>query len=720
MSKPVEQKANSNLAAITALKTLFEDLSTKWRLAEDNAVLAEDQAGVDTTNLHPFGTVNIDKCRQDFLNLTTAVRTNCSQFESEVISDVTKIGNGAESAFRKHLMHLKEQANFESTVVRVKGNLQQTIRKLSGAVSNTDSTPYSTIKINALRELAEELGLECYLDTSEKPGFESSVTTITAAGNIIVVDIDIDEKGVVLKAKLTYASDIHQNDKVDKIMLENLQLDDLSEFRTNLSVLAFCDKMNTKHKPIDFFIIMKDLTEDLRTIYNQEIVMATNDVAFVLNNGHGIPQMHSAHPGLTIYYWAGPAELLETQWGQLQATIENAEVPSTLENAAKMWITFAESSSIITYPPASKPHYLLSFDDTEENIQAEPNGEHFIILDEPQFNDAAASIRYIKTLPTHPEAVSVPICFVANFEQPIPASEYTCSRLAKLIGLSGINAQQNNGNNATSAEGDACLEALLIEDCATGEQSESKQKGDASNLLGDNMQWNVNIDNMHQQYVYTKSTPIRGKLLHRIPFEHPVQLLNILQILRKQIVFNHLFRSVFNRESMPKETGEQLVKSEISLADLLQDEDDDTNSMSLEVAVLQAPSSIQVTMMAPKSENEIFLLVTFVVNVSDAAPTSPTVSMQKSTSLDVNGEQQMAWNTEIFDQQKMNAVIQQTCSIPLLVRWIWNRMKASSEPYVVASAKKSFARTNSYFDKSDSSNKRLRSLMGGAKSMDLD
>ena len=161
-----------------------------------------------------------------------------------------------------------------------------------------------------------------------------------------------------------------------------------------------------------------------------------------------------------------------------------------------------------------------------------------------------------------------------------------------------------------------------------------------------------------------------------------------------------------------------------SFLPIVLDDEDDTNSLNLEVAVLQAPSSLQVTMMAPKSDSDIFLLVTFIINISDAAPTAPTVTMQKPTSLDVNGEQQMAWNTEIFDQQKMNTVIQQTCSIPLLARWLWNRMKSSSGPYVVAGAKKSFARTNSYFDKSDSSNKRLRSLMGsqlgGAKSMDID
>jgi hypothetical protein len=50
MSKPVEQKANSNLAAITALKELFEDLSTKWRLSEDNAPLANPHDGVDTAS----------------------------------------------------------------------------------------------------------------------------------------------------------------------------------------------------------------------------------------------------------------------------------------------------------------------------------------------------------------------------------------------------------------------------------------------------------------------------------------------------------------------------------------------------------------------------------------------------------------------------------------------------------------------------------------------
>ncbi|CAO3678772.1 unnamed protein product [Umbelopsis vinacea] len=688
MSKPSETKSSSNLTAIIGLKALLEDLSTQWHLNDDNNLQADSSKGVDSTT------------RQDFLRLTTAVRTNCSQFESEVIGDVT---------------------NWD----RCRASIPKT-PDAPKALSN-DSSYFATMKIKALQEIAEDLGLACYLDTSEKPGFDSPVTTITTAGNIIVVDIDVDEKGEVLKAKLTYATDIHQDDKLDKILLKNLKEDDLSDFRTNLSALSFFDNVNTKHSPIDFFVITKNLMEDLRTIYNQEILMASNDPGNVLNNGHGIPQMHFQHPGLSIYFWAGPVDMLETQWGQLQVSIDNAEIPSTLKEASRMWITFADSSNLITYPPASKSHYLLSFDETQDSMQAEENGEHFLILDEPQFHDSGACFRYLKPLPSHPEAVTLPVCFVAKFDKPIVISDYISSRLANLVGLPGNNTVLSDRDHVHSSEDDISLETLLINDCLGAESIQSGQLKGVSKALDSNMRWNVTIDSMQQNYVYVRSNVIRGKLLHRIPFEHPVQLFGIMQTLRKQIVFNHLFRSVFNPESMPKETADISSKPEISLADLLRDDADDVNTINLEVAILQAPTTIQVTLMAPKSDSDIFTLVSFTINVPDMIPTSPTVTMQKPTSLDIDADNQLTWNSEIFDQQKMSSIIQKTYSIPLLARWLWQKMKASSGPYVVSnSAKKSFARSNSYFDKSDKSNKRLRSNLGpsasqpGANGMDID
>lgn len=721
MSNPTERKPNSNLASIAGLKSLLDDISAQWHLDTEADKYASSQNGVvGSTNLHPFGTVNIDKARQDFLKLTTAVRANCSQFESEVIGDVTKIGTGAEPAFRKHLMHLKEQANFESTVVRVKSNLQGTVRKLSSALSSSEANTFASIRTKSLQEIAEDLDLACYLDTSEKPGFDSPVTTITTAGNIIVIDVDIDDKGTAVKAKLTYATEMHQDDKVDRILLDNLKSDDLGGFRANLKALSFIDKMNTKYSPIDFFNISKTLMEDLKTIYNQELLMASNNPAQVMNNGHGIPQMHVDHPGLSIFFWAGPVEMLETEWGQLEASIENAEIPATLKTAAKMWISYEDSNTMTTYPPEAKPHYLLSFDETLESILSEEHGEHFEIIDEPQQQDTGINIRYLKTSPNHPNASTVPVSFVANFDHPIPVSAYTCSQLANILGLPGINTINGERDHSADHQDDVGLEALLVNDCMHATDS-NKQPIGIQDLLTDNVRWHVEVENTNQNYVYMNSIAKRGKLLHRIPFGHPAQLYGIMKILRKQLVFNHIFHSVFNAKSMPKEGSDSVMNSEITLDDLLQDKEE--NTIELELSVSEAPTSVQVTFMAPKSETDTFALVSFTINVPDSTPTAPVVTLQNPTSED---DQQLSWNSDIFDQQKLNTIIQSSYSIPLLVRWLWLKMKYAQEPLKVSSPKKKVsARSNSYFGTPEKITKRSRTSLfpnsspATSKSMDL-
>ncbi|KAG2177123.1 hypothetical protein INT43_007779 [Umbelopsis isabellina] len=728
MSNPTERKPNSNLASIAGLKSLLDDISAQWYLNTD----ADQRAGsasnvVGSTNLHPFGTVNIDKARQDFLKLTTAVRANCSQFESEVIGDVTKIGTGAEPAFRKHLMHLKvryiqsrEQANFESTVVRVKSNLQGTVRKLSSALSGSEANTFASIRTKSLQEIAEDLDLACYLDTSEKPGFDSPVTTITTAGNIIVIDVDIDDKGTVVKAKLTYATEMHQDDKVDRILLDNLKSDDLEGFQTNLKALSFVDKMNTKYSPIDFFNISKNLMEDFKTIYNQELLMASNNPGQVMNNGHGIPQMHVDHPGLSIFFWAGPVEMLETEWGQLEASIENAEIPATLKTATKMWISYEDSNTMTTYPPEAKSHFLLSFDETLESILAEENGEHFMIIDEPQQQDTGINIRYLKTSPNHPNASTVPVSFVANFDHPIPVSAYTCSQLANILGLPGINGLSGERDHSVDQQDDVGLEVLLVNECMHGTDN-SKQSAVIQDLLTDNVRWRVEAENTIQNYVYMNSTAKRGKLLHRIPFGHPAQLYGIMQILRKQLVFNHIFHSVFNAKSMPKDGSDVVMNSEITLDDLLQDKEEGT--IELELSIFEAPTSVQVTFMAPKTETNTFALVSFTITVPDSIPTAPVVTLQNPTSED---DQQLSWNSDIFDQQKLNTIIQSSYSIPLLVRWLWLKMKDAQEPLTVSSPKKKVAaRSNSYFGTPEKTTKRSRTSLfpnsspAPSKSMDL-
>ncbi|KAM3582470.1 hypothetical protein VKS41_005115 [Umbelopsis sp. WA50703] len=508
--------------------------------------------------------------------------------------------------------------------------------------------------------------------------------------------IDIDDRGSIIKAKLTYATEMHQDDKVDRILLDNLKSDNLRDFRTNLKALSFIDKMNTKYSPVDFFNISKNLMEDLTSIYSQELLMASNNPGQVLNNGHGIPQMHIDHPGLSIFFWAGPVEVLETEWGQLEASIENA----------------------------SKAHFLLSFDETLESILAEENGEHFIIIDEPEQLESGVNIRYLKTSPNHPNASTVPVSFVARFDYPIPLSASTCSQLANVLGLPGINVLSGERDNTTDHQDDVGLEALLIKDCIQGTEG-SKQSANVQDLLSDNVRWHVEVENTKQNYVHMiNSTVKRGKLLHRIPFGHPAQLYGIMQVLRKQLVFNHIFHSVFNAKSMPKEGSDSVMNSEITLDDLLQDKEEDT--IELEISIFEAPASLQVTFMAPKTDTDTFALVSFTITVPDSTPTAPVVTLQNPASLNNDEDQQLSWNSDIFDQQKLNTIIQKSYSIPLLVRWLWTRMKNSQGPLIVSSPRKKLsARTNSYFGTPEKITKRSRtSLLPNAspatsKSMDL-
>lgn len=51
--------------------------------------------------------MNLDKARQQFSQHINSIRNICSQFETEVLGDVMKMGAGADPAFRKHFTHLK-------------------------------------------------------------------------------------------------------------------------------------------------------------------------------------------------------------------------------------------------------------------------------------------------------------------------------------------------------------------------------------------------------------------------------------------------------------------------------------------------------------------------------------------------------------------------------------------------------------------------------------
>lgn len=78
----------------------------------------------------------------------------------------------------------------------------------------------------------------------------------------------------MLRAKVTYVSDTLQNDqddRVDKMLAENLQSRNFDLFTRNLQSLALLDQLNVKYSFVDFFHITKSLLNDLKTICQREM-----------------------------------------------------------------------------------------------------------------------------------------------------------------------------------------------------------------------------------------------------------------------------------------------------------------------------------------------------------------------------------------------------------------------------------------------------------------
>lgn len=78
----------------------------------------------------------------------------------------------------------------------------------------------------------------------------------------------------MLRSNVTYASETlkdEQDDRVDKMLAENLQSRNFDLFTRNLKSLALLDQLNVKYSPANFFSILKNLLNDLRTICRQEM-----------------------------------------------------------------------------------------------------------------------------------------------------------------------------------------------------------------------------------------------------------------------------------------------------------------------------------------------------------------------------------------------------------------------------------------------------------------
>ncbi|KAI8146298.1 mediator of RNA polymerase II transcription subunit 1-domain-containing protein [Fennellomyces sp. T-0311] len=533
---------NSISSSVYSIQQLFTDLEKQW-----SALRKDSQSPTAANEVHALGPVNLDNARHEFTMYIDSIRSICSQFETEVLSDVKKMGAGADPAFRKHLTHLKEQAQLESTVMRVKNTLKSTKDRLEQSLNDREESK-SKVQTRKLERLAQSMGLMAFVDATQRHESGAPVTTITLGGTVIVIDIDLDDSGNVLRSKVNYVSEVLQNDqddRVDQLLERNLRTQNFDIFARNVGALALLDQLNVKYAPIDFFLIVRGLIADLQSIYNQEMQLLSNDIASVLMEGHGIPNQHLDYPGLSISYWVSKERFLGSNWEDVRESIENGENNPLLLNTAKVMISFEDSQQSQSFIPPGRKHYMLDFDESIDSIKESENGEHVDIVKERTWPKFMQPMRFVKMQPGYPGVTPVPVRFVAKLDPPIPAADAIVRKL--MIATDLVN-DSFAIVESTPSPATPCLEDLLVKDCT-------------SSLCPD-ATWSVSFDNSPVQvYKFMRSSPTSGKIISRVPFNHPRQLHTILQYLRQQQMFNTLFQSIFNSKATQQQPDKSLALS---------------------------------------------------------------------------------------------------------------------------------------------------------------
>lgn len=97
-------------------------------------------------------------------------------------------------------------------------------------------------------------------------------------------------------------------------------------------------------------------------------------------------------------------------------------------------------------------------------------------------------------------------------------------------------------------------------------------------------------------------------------------------------------------------------------------ESEKEDNLIVEVATVDAPYSIHITLSPPPASS--FIMVPLSIDIPANDPTKPIVRLQSSPI--------HKWNTNVFKQDLMSKELQSTYNLPAFIRWISNRMSQDS------------------------------------------
>ncbi|KAJ1719609.1 hypothetical protein LPJ53_005658 [Coemansia erecta] len=544
-----------------------------------------------TVGLHPFGPVNVEKAQTSFTRACSRLRealtgyrdTTLVSWKQLLAADASQLqlhqqAGGAVSAntivstnTQRAVVAAQELSDMRNISDAVHEDARSCSRILFDAAAEAVSRAISLsnvgqpdLLVERLKASAKKMGLAHYTDV-QSHGDEGEITTVTLAGGILVIDVDIGTRKDQIKVKVSYVTEIEHDERIDALMLGRLIAGDIRGFEKLVEEMAELDRLTKERDPANFIHNTFALTATLAEIQKQELGALVGDVKQLLRHGSGIalPQVRHVGPSTLFFVPAVIRRGLEPEdWSALETNSLSgiADIPGL------RWLYYS-------WEPSSTSHCFLSTHFQKHCLQqdymAEDSGSHAVVtVNHPNIH--GLELRFLEFKPPQDQSQQddsnsmqvdeqseakpsnsefwIPYSIVARLESPMPACALTVKRIIAAVS-SDAKVESLAQSNETATEGVSLDSPRLLEDAPTLENmvyGECVGKPITATPVSAARKPTVQTIAGRTVTVELDAPQIRAWSLHRIPLSHPRNVLSIVPVLRRQAVFNELLASCFS------------------------------------------------------------------------------------------------------------------------------------------------------------------------------
>ncbi|KAJ1951469.1 hypothetical protein FBU59_000134 [Linderina macrospora] len=544
-----------------------------------------------TIGLHPFGPVNASQSKEAFSQTIGRLRTALTAYRDSTLTSWSGLlansvnsmqmpdgnPNPLATAVLGTTNRAVASAQELSTMRQSTDNLHVDLVKCKMILMDSAAASISTalesgfkgdaeLLVERAKALANKLGLASYTDEQTSGG--AKVTTVTLAGEILVIDVDLSDSVELLKVKVSYASETEHDERIDALMLSRLKKRDIHGFEQLIEEMAELDKLTKVRTPANFLHNMFAMVATLKEIQKQELAALDGDVKQLLRYGSGISLPHTCHVGASSLLYVPAvlkAGISDAGWAQLATST----YPSMAVFDKCNWLHFGWEPaqpaqcflSALFQQHCLSPEYMIE-DSASHRVVSSPHPTiHGLQLRFLEFIRRQASPHQMQVdsgaqQPDFDDKFWIPYRVVAKLAPSMPACAQT---VRKLMVAASISSEAQDAASIAAGMQDS---PRLLEDAPTLEYlvcQQSAKKGTCG-TSGDPKDRTLPkvVHNLGGDQVTVEMEPpqIRAWSIERIPLHHPRNIVSIVPILRRQAVFNELLSSCFSQHDVDNSSDE--------------------------------------------------------------------------------------------------------------------------------------------------------------------